>query len=263
MKKGDFFRAANAPGQKKHIFMFITIFRPVHFCWHVNEGNNVLESWAKNESGSVRLHLSCLSGVDMTRELTWLESEWVLQLNRTGVAPRINIWITNERISSHENVLEAPRHREDREFLQVTLIQGIWGLLTTILSVKKLSGIACKTWSVPSVQTQETKIFLWKSQEGNQLPAQWKRETLNADLAEHLIQFLLPYRSLWSVVTDHFSSALLNPCPSFNSALSYLYFVWRTCFTKSKGHTGLSSVSNPLMCQAAVWLISFFSELLT
>lgn len=49
MKKSEFFRVANTLGQEKHICMFITVFRPVPFCWHENERNSVLESWAKWE----------------------------------------------------------------------------------------------------------------------------------------------------------------------------------------------------------------------
>lgn len=60
-----------------------------------------------------------------------------------------------------------------------------------------------------------------------------KRESVNADIAEHLVKFLFPYCSLWGAVADHFSSALLSPCPSFNTALSYLYLVWRTCWTQT------------------------------
>lgn len=156
--------------------------------------------------------------------------------------------------------MEAPRHRQHLEFLQVTPIQGTWGLLSTILPEKKLSGIPCKTWSIPSVQTKETeKRFYGKARKATSFLHSGKKKLLMLTLQNTWNNFfyLTAVSEVW--LTDHFSSALLNPCISFNSALSYLYLVWRTGFSKGKDHAGHNSINNPLMCQAAVWFTSFFS----
>lgn len=89
--------------RKRTYAYFFTVFRPMHFCWHVNERNSVLESWAKWMHPFVFTYCACQvltrkREFQNSRELTWLEYEWVGLNRRIAVTSRINIWITGSAL---------------------------------------------------------------------------------------------------------------------------------------------------------------------